>query len=570
MSANRWSPQYGQDLLPMDLDDFKQSPHAQELAMLVPIPEQLHQHLKKHSSKRSPSPQNPMSRRSRSRSRTPREIRDDDGDETETDEEIDTTTTRSSESKQEPGSYSIRVAGLIAKTIKNWVRKVKSRDNETMIRNTYYKIMMQMIFSKSNPIKYFFSLIDNVQFLPKDSSSDSICFTGFIKPRPGLPRGLKLFVKLTREYSLGNKFKEIEPRVYKDAINPLIQKRLTPHLMMYLGSKHVQDWGKVFDQTSMYPLSIKLHEQFEHEFGKLSVQKSRRGGDLLMTECGNGITLLKFLDKYTHADHDELLKLLFQIIYTLHVMDNYEITHYDLHLGNIFLEKLHTQLDQTPQTFVYFLNDNTYVVLQLGNYFARLFDWDMAYQKDVIKKVEEKSRKQWACSDAGICNTHKSQYDFHKLLMLIYKYYKVKLDRTILEFIKDQYGNLGSKDLNENIFLRETSCGDPAQPHCRADSLCEIKKVGQYNMCNGEWKIRPNAIETSYNILLDFTRRFNSKSTFQVYHADDDGFDLQYIPGTFKWINYVFGSDPQILEDARLRIEQLQKNNQLKSLTFDV
>lgn len=600
MSAEpmQWSPVYGDPILRQDIEDIKQSPHAGELVGLLPLSRQLdklhHQHQQK-SSKRSPSPQRPSAnRRSRSRSRTPRayekgggdmdEDKDKDEDmdidadkdkyknknqdankdgQTETDPESDV------ERKQSPGTYSMRVAGLIAKTIKNWVRKARARDNETTVRNMYYKIMMELIFSKSNPINYFFSLIDNVKILPKDSASDSICFTGSIRPRAGLPKGLHVFVKLTRSYNQSDKFKEIEPRIYKESINPLIQYRLTPHLMMYLGSKHVRNWEQVFDQSKQYPVSIKLSEEYEDIFGPFSQQGTRRGGDLLITECGNGITLLKFLDKYSQVHQDELVKLLFQIIYTLHVMDNYEITHYDLHLGNVFLEQLGAQRDQTPQTFIYFLNDNTYVVLQMGEYFARLFDWDMAYQKDVIKKVEEDSRrKYWACKDAGICNAHKSQYDFHKLFMLIYKYYKVKLDRSLLEFIKDQYGNLGSKDLNENLFLRESACGDPAQPHCRADSLCEIKQVGPLNLCTGNWTIRPNAMNDSYSILLDFARRFQSDSTFQVFHVDEQGFDPQYVPGTFKWINYVFASDPQILEDARGQIVELQKLKKLNVNKF--
>lgn len=590
MSAGSYGLQYGQDLLPMDVEG---SPHAQELQMLMPISRQLEQFQrqrelesqKRHLSKRSPSPRphrspsprphSTMTRRSRSR--TPRQLNDDDDDdETESGKEIkidrtgiDEEMKESSDTINEKKGYSMRVAGLIAKTIKTWIRKVKSRDNETMVRNLYYKIMMELIFNKSDPIEYFFSLLDNVRILPKDSASDSICFTGLIKPRTGLPKGLYLFVKLTRSYGPSDKFKEIEPRIYKESINPLIQNRLTPHLMMYLGSKHVRNWGRVFDKTSVYPVSVKLKEEYENMFGAFNQQGHRTGGDLLVTECGNGITLLKFLDKYTHADHDELLKILFQIIYTLHVMDNYEITHYDLHLGNVFLEQLSAQRDQTPQTFVYFLNENTYVVLELGEYFVRLFDWDMAYQKDVIKKVEEDSRrKHWACKDAGICNTHKSQYDFHKLFMLIYKYYKLKLDRSILEFLKDQYGNIQSKDLNENIFLRETSCDEPAQPHCRADSLCEIKKDGKYNTCKGEWKVRPNAISDSYSILLDFSRRFVSDSTFQVYHVDEQGFDPSYVPGTFKWINYVFASDPQILEDARAKITELQTSKKLNINKF--
>ena len=177
------SLQYGQDLLPMDVDEFRQSPHAEELTMLIPISMQLEQH-----SKRSHSPKKPISSR-RSRSRTPRAYDENDDDDQRDKEkktmDLDDATKSDLDTSQKEtkSTYSMHVAGLIAKTIKNWVRKVKSRDNETWVRNTYYKIMMELIFSKSHPFSYFFSLIDRIHFIPKDSTSKSVCFTGFIRPR---------------------------------------------------------------------------------------------------------------------------------------------------------------------------------------------------------------------------------------------------------------------------------------------------------------------------------------------------------------------------------------------------
>lgn len=470
-------------------------------------------------------------------------------------------------------SSMIPTAKVVIK-LKSWLRAVRQRKNETLPRNNYYQFMMDNIFNYDDSLKLFFSSLENVNFLTKDSVSDSICFTALCKPvnisgsrsipfRYFLRHGVNIFVKMTQQYASENQFKEIEPALYRNVINGLVQHRRTPHMMMYLGHERVKIWYRAFRSLKTIPVVKDIKRKFENIFGN-PMPHGQRGGDLLVTECGQGQPLKKFMDTLTLSDKDqeEFIKILFQIFYTLEVMDHCRLTHYDLHLGNIFLEDMSKHRGTEQQYFIYFLTNTDYVVLPLGNWFVRLFDWDMGYEEQTITASQTRSRKQWACPKYGMCNTDKSEYDVNKVLMLIYDDEK-KLNPDLNDFIRQCYGNDSDVDLNKNIFKRRTECNGR---NCRDDSLCEIQQHGSRISCNGEWKNRPNAI-TSIGAILDiFIETFNGPGTFASNKLPS--FDPRFLPGTHKWMNYVFSPSRTILSDVKAELESLVKHRKLVPIEF--
>lgn len=474
--------------------------------------------------------------------------------------DVDTASSRAS---------SLRATTLIVKTLQHWIRKFKARGNETTIRNKYYQIMMNLIFHQPKPLRVFFSSLDHVHILPKDSASESVCLTAHVRSKPGMPKGLNVFVKMTTQYEDRDKFKEIEPRLYREVINSLVQSRLTPHVMMYLGSAAIPNWTKTFNALRKVPGISTLRDKFEKEFGE---DRMDEPGNLLVTECGQGMSLRTFMESHYQdkpEHHAELAKILFQVFYTLLVMDHRELTHYDLHLHNIFLEKL--KPSDTPQTLVYFLDDHNYITLKLGDYFVRLFDWDMAFHKKVIKRPEKSSRLQWACPNYGMCNIHKSEYDLHKVLMLIYDF-KIRLSPEWISFIESMYGNRTSTDLNKNLWIRRSKCTGSANG-CRLDSLCNIQILQNqftgvtHYTCKGAWKVRHGAISSSSTLLTSFVARFASENTFQLRALPK--FDPQYLPGTFKWMNYVFGARENIFRAAQQNVVRDYESERLDPLLFE-
>lgn len=556
----------------LEVGDYKGPVHLERPIVFAPIADSVERLakrsiLRRSSRSRSPSPRGRPSNKSRSRSRDRLPTSTEDEDETEISPigPISPLENKSDDGSQKSDESikSVHSAVRVVNLIKNWARRFKARDNETIVRNKYYQFMMNLIFTHPFPLVKFFSSLDRVRFLVKDSMSDSVCMTGHIKPTPGMPKGLNVFVKMTKRYDASNKFKEIEPRIYRDAVNKLIYNRLSPHVMMYLGSVNVFNWENALKKTHQFQIGWDVQQKMLQTFGPFEKGKSG-GGDLLVTECGNGISLKDFMATVGNSqeNQEEFVKIMFQVLYTLHVMDQEKLTHYDLHLGNIFLEKIDPAAP--PQTFVYFIGRDSYVTLTLGKYFVRLFDWDMAYKPRVATSSEEKSRRGWPCKNYGMCNVHKSEYDTHKFLILAHRY-KQSLSPTITTFIEHQYGNELDQDMNKNLMQRKKCDGH----HCREDSLCEIVKVGGIPTCKGEWKSRPYAIQSSGQIFHNLIHKFKSNDSAHPFMVHDiTSFDLHYLPGTFKWINYVFAPSTDLMVDMQEKLKQSYVNKTLTSINF--
>jgi len=306
----------------------------------------------------------------------------------------------------------------------------------------------------------------------------------------------------------------------------------------------------------------------------------RPGGDLIITECGKGGSLYSFIKSITntHENNCELISILWQVLYTLAVMDKLELTHYDLHLGNIFLEDVS---QATDKTMIYFVTPTTYVVLKCRKYFCKLFDWDFAYASSIATPEEKKARSAWPCNSYGICNVHQSEHDVYSLFSLLIKHQNTSLqtviDPTIIEFIKSMFGNLSSHNLNENLLSRITECTG-IDGRCHAEKLCEVVKQfghrpsslgaihrqGFKPVCNNGWKPRPGAIESIETIVTQKFIHSDPMKAFNVFQTHElPRFNHQFIPGTYRWNNHVFGLTENILATAKDTIIQLFKKNEL-------
>ena len=76
-----------------------------------------------------------------------------------------------------------------------------------------------------------------------------------------------------------------------------------------------------------------------------------------------------------------------------------ELTHHDLHMGNIWIQSL-SDKNYKKNNFVniYFINNNQYIVLPFtqSSGFVRLFDWDLSYAPNIHTDDEKKKcREIW-------------------------------------------------------------------------------------------------------------------------------------------------------------------------------
>jgi hypothetical protein len=102
-----------------------------------------------------------------------------------------------------------------------------------------------------------------------------------------------------------------------------------------------------------------------------NIEHNLRYGCLLTERLLDVVSLSDWLVKDTKFKMEDFLAVVFQLIVTLWVMELRKMVHYDLHTGNILIEKIR------PKRLGYVLNDKEYKVNTI--YLARVFDFDRSY-----------------------------------------------------------------------------------------------------------------------------------------------------------------------------------------------
>jgi hypothetical protein len=436
------------------------------------------------------------------------------------------------------------------------------------------------------------------------------------------------------EYDSSNKFKEIEPRIYKHIIRPLLEQRTTPHFMMYLGHQYIPSWDKMYEYINKNIVGLKptMHDNLKKIKTKFYDQldseeypiEEKTGGNILLTECADGISFHDFLSNISlgsEEDSNELIKVLFQMLYTLKIMDEVGLTHYDLHAGNTFLEYTKDKFaikEGKNQTYIYFINERQYISLPIGKYFARIFDWDFGFKESIETKDEMSSRGKY-CKKYGICSIHNNFYDmFHVYSSLMLNYHTPS---SIKSFIKistaftDMKSFLISCKVDVNKYLpifmehgidlhyfplltRETlkTMGVAAGPISRImKAINEYKKLVNFNenvysrfeitdfasnvgnrlckadinmnQCDGPWESTkfPGVMNDITTVLMNFISTFQGDHTFKINSVNE--LQKQYRPGNYGWDNFVFGITPTLLDQVKNNLTLLDqvKNNFLLS-----
>lgn len=105
--------------------------------------------------------------------------------------------------------------------------------------------------------------------------------------------------------------------------------------------------------------------------------------------------------------YDDIMDVIFQIIYTLKALIVNGVSHQDLHLSNILVE----ELDQRTDLF-YTIDDKTSFQVRT-RFIARLFDWDTAYVKSLGKN---KFLSPEDCQTYGHCNVSNRKFDLFLFL----------------------------------------------------------------------------------------------------------------------------------------------------------
>jgi hypothetical protein len=419
-------------------------------------------------------------------------------------------------------------------------------------------------------LSQFLQACSSVHVLPHTSSSESLMMICTFQPEQ--PR-LDVFLKVVPKYALEDKFREVEPAMYKKYINSLLTEHLTPHVLQMWDHFEVDDVTRLFGVRRQHdsiltamprPLRASLSRGYRDNLQDIMTERKASAtslaADIVFLECGHGETLYTVI-KRKMLSESELWCILFQVYYTLWVLDEKGITHYDLHLDNVFCEAV----GDDPVTYVYLLSDHEYVVCTSERWMPKVFDWDFAYGPGVYneEQVESRGEDSWACSEYGICYGHNPKADIFRLLMSLYS--SPNVPNSIKQFILSQLGTKHGNDLNGNMRYRMKQCrsvdAKNTEPTDCFGTLCRLKSD---MTCDGELKVTdddvlPNAQTFTRKVASSLAgRRSSSRSSIpamKMYRLPvwDESFHV----GSTNWINSVFAPSRAILRSFEKRMESV-------------
>jgi len=225
-----------------------------------------------------------------------------------------------------------------------------------------------------------------------------------------------------------------------------------------------------------YELALQEEELFESQLKIKAAEKHMETDvvNVLLTEKSQGTSLMQIVqDKL--ATEEELFAILFQVIFTLHILAAIGIRQADLHTGNVFVDPF----SPAGAQFAYVLEPEAgkHYYLVPAKHIIKIYDWDFGGIYDpilgfpAIKNLEMIQHN--TCASQSACGRN-AKADLYRVLLFVYRrtaYPKIKA------FIE--------KVININLLSRDNS---------HFDALCKIlpsERGLDIEQCPPRTKIEP-------------------------------------------------------------------------------
>lgn len=192
--------------------------------------------------------------------------------------------------------------------------------------------------------------------------------------------------------------------------------------------------------------------------------------NVLLLEKGRGMSLSRALSNIDFTE-DELIIIIFQVLYTLCVLYKNDVQHNDLHLGNIFIQTI----DPAIFTYQYVFPDGTETEYSMrSKYLPKLFDFDQSFTSQYLNT---KLDNVLFCEEAGICNKKNPKFDTYLFL--------IQLGIALSDF--DDIGDFIERHIGRELLELGANGEWPF-----AGRLCKlVRQSGRPNKCDGPWTPPP-------------------------------------------------------------------------------
>lgn len=208
---------------------------------------------------------------------------------------------------------------------------------------------------------------------------------------------------------------EYERNIYQSIINPMISQKISPNFVAYVGTMVCNKRnfytnnglgrdpcvGQADKDPSKAGLSKADFKELKQQLCTLDEQY-REPPDTNPFEVDDAYTypadciiglltegIKKPIDMYDWLDlpasKEQVRAGMFQLIYTLHCMEEAKLMHYDMHFGNVLVETdtSNYNLVNKEGFIVYVLSENDMFMVPVKDNMVKCFDWDFGYNPSV-------------------------------------------------------------------------------------------------------------------------------------------------------------------------------------------
>jgi len=231
----------------------------------------------------------------------------------------------------------------------------------------------------------------------KDSASPSEVYFA-VTHKNEIPVSIKAFLdeEQDKEALEGLKY---EIKVYEQIINEILEQKYSPNFIGFVAQGEC---------------SVDSSDLVQAAFDELEGADKDTIVNLLMTQlAGGGKNPIDSLEKvYPTLSARDKLEVMFQIVYSLRVMNILRFNHNDLHAGNVLVEEL------PEKTTRYYhvpgrrgAPGKTFTIRT--KYVPLLFDWDLAYAEQLGPNPKIDT---FFCGELNICNRFSEKTDLYILV----------------------------------------------------------------------------------------------------------------------------------------------------------
>ena len=260
----------------------------------------------------------------------------------------------------------------------------------------FYNEFLENIWTTER-IKDFSSIKNNFNtfdIIQKSSASDTIVFSAFLDYNNTKNMNIvrhdknffnrKIFFKI---FPSDVKYIEsliTERDIYME-LYKLVKYNVTPNILCKIVSAELFNFETNFVDKLNEPLKLKFKKQITSITAKLDLNSNYFKWDkthIIMTQPGG----TSFKDSFSGLTKKNKEKVLFQVLYTLYVFEKLEISHGDLHHGNIFI------IEVPEMELCYLIDGEKYIFTT--TYIVKIYDFDHSIIcKDTNIKYNKKNVK---------------------------------------------------------------------------------------------------------------------------------------------------------------------------------